>query len=260
MTEVLQLPFVGLLLLYTGFFSLRTLVIAGGMTWLVTRTRFAQARRVYRLAYGRGQLQSELVSAVKVILLDALIIAAFLRLGGVELAPATLTSSLLTFALLFLWYEVWFYATHRLLHTRALYFLHAQHHTAKVAHPLTSLSFSIAERLILQLGAVGFVAVASALLPISAPGLFGYFLVNYALNVVGHSNVEWFPERYPRSGAGKLLISVSFHAMHHARYQGHYGLFTQVLDRAFGTYFPDYPEVHARAARGEGMTSLGERP
>src|SRR5690606_5712092 len=42
----------------------------------------------------------------------------------------------------------------------------------------------------------------------------------------------------------------TFHAMHHARYTGHYGLFTTVLDRVLGTAWDDTPEVQARAARG----------
>src|SRR2546427_5937141 len=47
-------------------------------------------------------------------------------------------------------------------------------------------------------------------------------------------------------------------SMHHARYTGHYGLFTTMLDRALGTYWDDYPEVHARAARGEGLHQRSE--
>lgn len=38
-----------------------------------------------------------------------------------------------------------------------------------------------------------------------------------------------------------------------------YGLFTVVLDRAFGTAWDDYPEVQRRAAMGEGLTTLGTR-
>ena len=259
MYELQQIHFTILLLLYVGIFSLRTLLIAGGMTWVISKSRFASLRRVYRLAFGKDQVKSELRAAGVVIAFDALVLALSVRSGWVQPSETTLASFALTFAAMFVWFEVWFYVTHRLMHTKPLYFLHAQHHVAKVTHPLTSLSFSIGERAILQLGSIGFAALASRVMPLALPGLIAYFLFNYVANVIGHSNVEWMPARFPATRLGKTLISVSFHAMHHARHRGHYGLFTQLLDRAFGSYFSDYPKVHERAATGRGLSRLSER-
>ena len=42
-------------------------------------------------------------------------------------------------------------------------------HVAKVAHPLTSLSFSLAERAVLTLGSLGFACLLSRLMPFSLP-------------------------------------------------------------------------------------------
>ena len=61
------------------------------------------------------------------------------------------------------------------------------------------------------------------------------------------------------SRGGHVFIAVSFHAMHHARRCGHYGLFTRVLDRALGTEHADYDAVQTRAATGRGLPRLGER-
>src|SRR5690606_3748048 len=170
--------------------------------------------------------------------------------------PARTVGSFLALAT---WFEIWFYATHRAMHHRRLYWLHAQHHVAKVTHPLTSLSFDVLERGVLIIGALGFIAVVSRLVPLSAPGIAAYFLVNYALNVWAHLNVELMPASYGRSRLSRVFISTPFHAMHHARYTGHYGLFTTVLDRVLGTAWDDTPEVQARAARGQGLTTMGER-
>ena len=77
-----------------------------------------------------------------------------------------ITILVLTFAVMFVWFEIWFYVTHRLMHTRALYFIHKQHHVAKVTDPLAALSFSLAERAILITGALGFAALLSRWHPI----------------------------------------------------------------------------------------------
>lgn len=58
---------------------------------------------------------------------------------------------------------------------------------------------------------------------------------------------------------GKVLGSVSFHAMHHARSANHYGFTTSLLDYAFGTVWPDYERVHARAVAGDRLPAPGER-
>jgi Delta7-sterol 5-desaturase len=248
-----------LFLLGISYFAIRALVVAGGATLWVDRSSFAQGHRVYRRQFDKGQLRSEVKAAVIVVLVDAVTLVCVFQSGLAEFSAPTFLNTAVPFVLTFIWLELWFYATHRLLHTKALYFLHAQHHVAKVTHPITSLSFDVIERLILLTGAIGFGLLLSRVMPISLVGFGGYFLVNYALNVIGHMNVEIFPEGFGGSRLGKVLYSVTFHAMHHARYTGHYGLFTTVLDRAFRTTWDDYPQIQVRAARGEGLSTLGER-
>jgi lathosterol oxidase len=241
-----------------AFFIARTVVVCGGFM-LALRTGWARARRTYRKAFGEGQLRAELPAGVRNLLLDAALVTAAVRFGVFQFVDFSPGVFALTFLLLFCWYEVWFYASHRALHSRPLYRFHAQHHVAKVVHPLTSLSFSIVERLTLQVGAIAFIAIVSRVLPMTRGGAMAYFTFNYLLNVWGHSNLEVMAPGFHRTLAGRLFISASFHAMHHARYDGHYGLFTQVLDRALGTRWDDVDEVQSRAARGEGLEQLGER-
>jgi sterol desaturase/sphingolipid hydroxylase (fatty acid hydroxylase superfamily) len=230
-----------------------------GLGWAAASTRLAERWRVYRRSLAFGQLRSEARAAVVVVLCDALLVGLFRYYAGPRMVPFSVPVALLSYAWIFVGFEVWFYVSHRLLHTKALYRFHAQHHVAQVTEPLTSLSFSLVERLVLMGGGLGLVLVAMEMMPITQAGLMAYILTNYLLNVVGHGNTEWLPKRFVSSWLGRLFFTPTFHALHHARYQGHYGLFTVVLDRWFGTAFQDYPQVHARARDGVGLARIGER-
>jgi sterol desaturase/sphingolipid hydroxylase (fatty acid hydroxylase superfamily) len=59
---------------------------------------------------------------------------------------------------------------------------------------------------------------------------------------------------------GKLLTSTTYHALHHSRYTGNYGLGTRVLDRFFGTEWEDYEPLYDRVARDrQPLKKLRER-
>lgn len=62
-----------------------------------------------------------------------------------------------------------------------------------------------------------------------------------------------------RKPVGKIINTPTYHALHHARYKGHYGLFTPYLDMMFGTYFKDYEIVHWHLSNGHGLKTLGQR-
>ncbi|HLL04557.1 MAG TPA: sterol desaturase family protein [Myxococcaceae bacterium] len=230
-----------------------------GFGWRLAQTRLAERWRVYRRALAAGQLRSEAWAAAGVVLCDAVLVGLFRYFAGPRMEPFSVWVAVLTFAWMFVGFEVWFYVTHRLLHTRALYRFHAQHHVAQVTEPLTSLSFSLVERVVLMGGGMGMVLLAMEVMPVTQAGIMGYILTNYLLNVVGHGNTEWLPQRFVSSWAGRLFFTPTFHALHHARYQGHYGLFTVVLDRWFSTAFDDYARVHAQARAGQGLARIGER-
>ncbi|RKH46560.1 sterol desaturase family protein [Corallococcus sicarius] len=246
--------------------ALTVLVISGtvklltvALGWVAWRTRVAERLRVYRREWAQGQLRSEAWAAAGVVLTDAVLITGLRYYTGPLLAPFRLSTALWTYAWMFVGFEVWFYATHRLLHLPRFYRFHAQHHVARVTEPLTALSFSVVERLVLMGGGLGLHLAALHLMPGTQVGILAYMVTNYVLNALGHGNTEWLPQRFVASRWGRVFFTPTFHAMHHARYQGHYGLFTVVLDRWLGTAFEDYPRVHARARDGEGLTRMGER-
>jgi Delta7-sterol 5-desaturase len=247
------------ILLRVLVFSSAIKLLAVSLGFLLLLTQASKRWVVYRLPWVKHQLQRELFPALIVVLVDALLLTLFRSYFAERLQAFQWSAFLLSYLWMYITFEVWFYVTHRLLHTKALYPLHAQHHVAKVTEPLTSLSFSISERIILIGGALGFVLLGSYLFSITQAGLFAYLLTNYALNILGHSNTEWFPSWFLKSPLGKIFLTPTFHAMHHARYQGNYGLFTTVLDRWCSTSFADYEAVHQLAREGRGLHRLVER-
>lgn len=230
-----------------------------GGAFLFLRSRFAQGRRVYRVPFGKGQLQSELTAALFVLTYNVATTALLLGGGHIRAGEVGVLNTLVTFGVMFVFTEVWFYVSHRAMHSRALYFIHAQHHTARVVSPFTSFSFSLAEQVLSSVPATLFIILLSRVMPLSVPGVMAFSLVNISGTLLAHLNVELFPAGFARTALGRVFFSSTYHALHHARFQGHYGLFTRVMDRLFGTEFPDYAELQSAAARGQGLTDLSAR-
>jgi lathosterol oxidase len=239
-----------------AYMIIRSLLIQGSLYLTVTRAECAKKGRIFKLPFGAGQLKSEFIATINTIIIDSILFAALVKLGPNNNIPGNIIFSYL-FA--FIWFEIWFYVSHRAFHSPALYWIHKQHHVAKVTSPLTAMSFSIIERVIVITGGVGFLTIVSAFLPLSRNGVTLYLLTNYALNLYGHSNVEIIPPRFLKNPLGRILNASTYHALHHARYNGHYGLFTPFMDTFLKSDFNDYLEVQSKAYQGDGLTSLGQR-
>ena len=240
------------------FLAFGKFVLAGLWMMALKFTTLVGEKWVFRLPYDHDQMRAELMASW-VIPIDGIVFGLALYFDLVKLTKPTLGASMMAFLVMFIWFEVWFYGTHRLMHTRMLYAVHALHHRSRVTCPLTGLRFSLPEKMILTLGSVGFALIASWLMPITLPAILAFFAAYYVESIAGHSNVEIVPTEIVQSPIGKVFASTTFHALHHARVRGHYGLTTTVLDHLFGTVFPDYVEVHERVVRGESLRHLGER-
>jgi lathosterol oxidase len=134
------------------------------------------------------------------------------------------------------------------MHLPKFYWMHKHHHHSRATNPWTSLSFSVMERFVLYGGVILIPGIVSQFVPLSFDGYFLYFLANYILNVYGHLNVETVKPRFVNTWLGRFMNTTTYHALHHARYKGHYGLFTQTLDRWHDTRFADYEAVQKAAA------------
>ncbi len=224
------------------------------MLAVIQNLKAVSERRIYRIAYAAGQLKRELKATLVNLCLDT---ALFAMAISADLAKHNEANVLTTFAVCFVWFEVWFYVSHRALHTRLLWPIHRLHHESKVTNPLTAMSFSVAEGFVSIGGLLAGVTLLSAFHPISYLGVAVYYAFLQVINFFGHSNIEVMPPSVSR-----ILFfwtSPTHHAMHHSRVRGNYGLMLSVFDRWFGTEFEDYKLVHKAAYAKSGLTALGLR-
>jgi len=158
---------------------------------------------------------------------EAAMLTTALSLGVVRLSAFSAWRTAATLALGLVWWEVWFYLGHRLLHTRGLYRFHRPHHATTGLHP--SLCFGAVETVVLSSGFYVPLALASHLgRAVSVETLVVVFAGAYVLNVVSHLDA-------PARGPWRRVLSSARHAQHHAGHRGNYGLNTPWLDRLCGT-------------------------
>jgi lathosterol oxidase len=165
---------------------------------------------------------------------EACMLTAVLSLGLVRIAAPSIGKTALVLSIGLAWWELWFYVGHRLLHTRLLYRFHRPHHAAVGVHP--SLSFGAFETALLSSGFYAPLIVASrAFDAVSAPTLVIAFAGAYALNVLSHVESAPLSDWIARSPLRHVLNPPRYHAQHHARARGNYGLNAPWFDRLFGT-------------------------
>jgi sterol desaturase/sphingolipid hydroxylase (fatty acid hydroxylase superfamily) len=235
-----------------------------GLVFVVTR-RWAAARLARRRIHTRGrrfdraQLGHEVRHSLVVLAvgtLQVLVLLGLQRRGLVELreglGPWGVPGLIAGFVALVVFNDLWFYAVHRLLHTRWLYKrVHAVHHRSVDVNPFSSYSFHLVEALLIT----GWLVPVALLTPLPLPVLMTAQVVGLLNNVMAHLGYELLPSWWTRAPLLRWSNSATFHALHHERYQGNYGLFTRVWDRLFGTELDGYELAFAAAHTGSDVAA-----
>jgi len=231
--------------------------LALGVIWEVaTRTPGLRAHQVFRMPPAEGQRWREIKSSWHVFS-DALLLYALVGFGAIHFAADTFAAGALTFAVFYVWVEVWYYFTHRLMHqSNLLYSWHRSHHLTQVVTPLSSISMSWIEKCIFYTAAwLGFMAAVSWFMPVTLTGIAAYYTYHFLISLHGHSNVEAsalgrFMSRTVHSG------SATSHAVHHARFRVNYGFSNMLLDKLLGTYSDETDVLQERAIGKQGVDSF----
>jgi sterol desaturase/sphingolipid hydroxylase (fatty acid hydroxylase superfamily) len=207
-----------------------------------------------------GQLARELLGNALFILIFAAAMTLAFTSGRIEPAAFSAAGFTITFFGAMISFDLYYYALHFAMHTRVLAPIHDWHHRSRVNTPWSALSMAPAEAALWLVGLALWPLVTAGGLPFVWEGYLAWLAFFWVSNTMGHINVEIVPAGVSASRwTSWMSHAITYHALHHARFQKHYCFFLNSLDMAFGQVWPDYPEMHARVARGEPMSRLGER-
>jgi sterol desaturase/sphingolipid hydroxylase (fatty acid hydroxylase superfamily) len=145
----------------------------------------------------------------------------------------------ISFPLIMIGHDAYFYWTHRFFHLPGVYqLIHREHHKSRAPTVFTAYSFSIVESAVQ--GAYPILYVA--LFPCTFPTLIFFYTVAFLHDVTVHSGVDPFPRWLILGRFGWVCGSVH-HDMHHEVGRSNYGLYTHFWDRLMGTEHPDFERV-----------------
>ena len=214
-------------------------------------------RRIFAVPLREGQLFRETVGTARFVALAIPVFAGVLLVA--DHAPTDAARFAITFFACWASFEVYYWALHRAMHTGRGYRWHRYHHDSRVTTPMTGYSMSTVEAFGWLVGLAGPPLLLSLAMPISIEGWIAYLAYHVSGNIVGHANAEVLGAVVARRPTSWIAHPITYHALHHARVNNHYGFGSTFMDRSLGTEWGDWPELHARVLAGAPMTRLSER-
>ena len=172
-------------------------------------------------------------------ILGRLLILAFGYILTFDRSPP-LWQVVLSFPLIMIMHDAYFYWTHRLFHLRPLFrFIHFEHHTVREPTVFASYKFSITEAAIQG----SFPLFYVLFFPCTFPTLIFFYIVMILHDVMIHSGVDVFPRQLVIGRFG-VLCGTIHHDMHHYLGRTNYGLYLRFWDQLMKTEHPDFEAVY----------------
>lgn len=141
-------------------------------------------------------------------------------------------------------HETYFYAIHRLMHTRALMpRVHRLHHVSTDPTPFTGYAFHPLEAVL----EFGFLPLIIFVLPMHINALLGWQLILLLFNIYDHLGFEIMPRFWVTNPVTKYINTPTHHNMHHSKFNYNFGLYFNFYDRIFGTQHPQYEKIFLEA-------------
>lgn len=206
------------------------------------RARIIQTRKPTRVDYRR-----ELLASLRTVLVYATLATPALWLsrngyvaGRYEGEASALTIAGFVIALLIA-HDSWFYWTHRVMHSRALFkHFHRLHHRSITPTPFTSYAFDWTEAAVQVL----FVLIWISLISTPWIAIFGFLVIMIIRNVWGHCGTELHPPGFADHWLCGNFTTTTHHDLHHnGSFNHNFGLYFTWWDRLMGTEHPRYREI-----------------
>jgi lathosterol oxidase len=156
--------------------------------------------------------------------------------------------AVLSFVLMIVVHDVYFYTTHRLSHEVRWVFrrVHRIHHQSTNPTPFADIMFHPVDALI----HVGFLPVFIFSFPLHPVTLALFMTQVQAVNAIGHIGFELFPERWRHAKGWRWISRPTAHNIHHSHVHCNYGLYFRFLDHFLKTE-KTIEDVRASAPRRE---------
>ncbi|MBE9204605.1 sterol desaturase family protein [Synechocystis salina LEGE 06099] len=148
-----------------------------------------------------------------------------------------------SYILVLLLQDTYFYFTHRLFHHHLLFPLfHQGHHCSRYPTPLTSFAFDLPEAIVQSF----FLIVVVSLIPLHFFTLLAILITMTIWSVINHLGIDRLPLTFPHHWLGKYFIGTAHHSLHHLKHNANYGLYFTFWDKILGTEDPTYQEKLGR--------------
>jgi len=244
----------------------RFVLLAGGACWVYygPMRDWVGAPQIQQAWPTRQQMKRELAWSVSTALVftamaGVVFVAARAGVTRILTTPPDAMEGLrlpLTVGAMLVVHDGYFYALHRFLHWGPLYRLaHQVHHRSTHPTPFAAFAFHPVEAVL----EAGILPLLAFLLPWRPLDLGLFALASLSLNVLGHLGHEVFKPGWASHPLLGWLNSSTHHNMHHQYVRGHYGLYSNVWDRCFGTQRPDYLDRFSQVHGGAQEARLTSR-
>jgi Delta7-sterol 5-desaturase len=231
-------------------------VLSSAIGFLLERS---STRPIFAVPLSPGQYRHELIGNAQFFVVAVACLSLVLDQRWARAGDESALRFAATFGALLVGFQAYYYGLHRALHHRRLVRFHRHHHESRVTTPLSGQSMSAVEAVGWMIGYAGLPVALSFVAPISLNGWLAYLAFNVVGNIVGHANAEVIaPTSWIKTRALGAAV-FTYHALHHARWTGHYGFESSWCDRLFGSEWSDWPALHARVWSGAPLRSLKER-
>jgi ferredoxin-NADP reductase/sterol desaturase/sphingolipid hydroxylase (fatty acid hydroxylase superfamily) len=164
--------------------------------------------------------------------------------------------AIVTFILLIIVDDTWFYWSHRFMHNPKIYkYIHALHHKSLDVNPFSGFSFHVFEVAALFFWLIPF----SIIIPIYLPVIAIFAIYAAINNVIGRLGYELYPKWFEKTWL-KYKTNSTHHNLHHTKYNGNYALHFRFWDIVCGTEFAESEAVvHEIQNRTDAVIKLNNK-